>query len=97
MASTRKLSAGRAGGARSIADGFNGPRIRVHAEDFVAFPEQIDQIASVPAARVEDPHPGRDTATKQLIEEIDVDLSELLLKIGHCARIFRCRYQEKIP
>ncbi len=34
-------------------------------------------------ARVEDTHPRRDPSAKQLIEEVNVDLSELLLKVRH--------------
>ena len=35
------------------------------------------------AARIEDPHPRRDSSTQDLIEEVNVDLSELMLKIVH--------------
>jgi hypothetical protein len=37
----------------------------------------------VSTARIEDPHPRRDSSTQNLIEEVDVDLSELVLKIVH--------------
>jgi hypothetical protein len=37
----------------------------------------------MPAASVQNPHTGRDPASQELIEEVDVDLSEILLKAGH--------------
>jgi hypothetical protein len=37
----------------------------------------------VSTARIEDPHPGRDSSAQNLIEEVDIDLSELMLKIVH--------------
>jgi len=62
---------------------FDGGRIFVRSEDFVAFVEEIDEVASGAAAGVEDPHAGCDVAAKELIEEVDVNLAELLLEIGH--------------
>jgi hypothetical protein len=54
--------------------------IGVDGEYFGALAQQVDEIASGAAACVEDAHGGRDVAAKNLIEEIDVDLSELFLK-----------------
>src|ERR1700722_5767744 len=66
-----------------MAHRINGPRISVHAKNLIAFSKQIHQIASLPAARVEDPHPRRDTSPQKLVEEVDIDVSELALKVWH--------------
>ncbi len=99
MCSTRKLSGGRAGASdrANCRDCVNRTRIRVHAKYLVTLPEQIDQITPVPTAGVEDSHPGGDASAQELIEQVDVDLSELSLEIGHWAKIFCCKYQENIP
>jgi hypothetical protein len=55
----------------------------IGAEDLVAFAEEVDEIAPGAAARVEDSHAGHDVVAKDLIEEVDVDLAELLLEGGH--------------
>jgi hypothetical protein len=55
----------------------------IGAEDLVPFAEEIDEIAAGAASGVEDSHAGHDVAAKDLIEEVDVDLAELLLEGGH--------------
>src|SRR5579862_9644723 len=53
-------------------------RIGVHAEDFITFPEQVDEVASRAAARVENSHARRYASPKELVKEVDIDLAELL-------------------
>jgi hypothetical protein len=55
----------------------------IGAEDLVAFAEEVDEIAPRAASGVEDSHAGHDVVAKDLIEEVDVDLAELLLEGGH--------------
>lgn len=68
------------------ADICDGDRVLVCGEDFVAFVEEVDEIAASSAAGVEDPHAGGDVAAEELVEEVDVDLTELLLEGGHGVR-----------
>ena len=58
---------------------FHGLRVRVGAVDFVAFPEEVDEVPSAAAAGVDDTHSGRDAPLEELVEEVDVDLAELFL------------------
>ncbi len=57
--------------------------ILIGGEDLVAFAEQVDEIAAGAASGVEDSHAGHDVAAKDLVEEVDVDLAELLVEGGH--------------
>ena len=77
--STRKFVSGSSGAsclAMARTDG-NRPPDRVDAEDVVAVPEEVDEIAPAAAAGIDDTHAGRDSSTQELIEEVDVDLAEL--------------------
>ena len=65
------------------ADLCDGGRIVVCGKDFVAFIEKVNEIAAPAAAGVEDAHAGGDVAAKELVEEVDVDLAELLLEGWH--------------
>jgi hypothetical protein len=58
----------------------HGAPIRIRPEDFIASSEQVNEITSRTAARVEYPHPGRDAPAQELIEKVDVDRTELLLQ-----------------
>jgi len=63
-----------------------------HRKDFIALLEKVNQVSAAAAACVENPHAGEDAATQELIKEVDVDLAELLVKVGHvylCLR--KCR------
>ena len=51
--------------------------------DLIFFPEQIDEIAAGAAAGVKNPAAGGNTSSKQLIKEVDIDVTELFLQIGH--------------
>jgi len=70
-------------GCGEAARALNRVRVGVHAEYLIPLPEKIDQVAPRSAARIEQPHPRPDTTSEKLIEQVDVDLAELLLKIGH--------------
>jgi hypothetical protein len=65
------------------ADLCDGGRIVVCGKDFVAFIEEVDEIAAPAAASVEYAHAGGDIAAEELVEEVDIDLAELLLESWH--------------
>jgi hypothetical protein len=56
--------------------------IFIDCEDLAAGAEEMNEVAAVAASGVEDGHAGFDVAAQDLIEEVNVDLAELLLK-GH--------------
>jgi hypothetical protein len=49
----------------------------VDAPAFKAAPEQVAQVPSIAATRVEYPRPSVEPAFQELIEQIDVDVAEL--------------------
>jgi hypothetical protein len=61
----------------------DGVGVLVGREDFVAFAEEIDEVASRTAAGVQDTHAGVDVAAEQLVEEIDIDVAKLFLEGEH--------------
>jgi hypothetical protein len=54
----------------------------IGGEDLVTFAEEIDEIATGAAAGVQNSYAWHDVAAKELVEEVDVDLAELLLESG---------------
>jgi hypothetical protein len=72
------------------ARGRNRLRIQIDAETFIPRGEKVVKVSPEPAARIEDFHAGPDTAAKELIEQIDIDLAELFSKGGQCAISGRC-------
>ena len=64
------------------ADALDGNRVFVYAEDFASLAQKIDEVAAEAAARVDDAHARGYVAAQKLIEEVDVDSAELLLKGG---------------
>jgi hypothetical protein len=64
------------------AYGLYGLQVRIDAKNLEAFPEEIDQVPAGATSGIEDAHAGQDTAAEELIEEVDIDLSELLLESG---------------
>ena len=62
-------------------------RIRVQREDLAAFAQQMNQVAPVTAAGVENPHARQDIPTQYLIEDVDIDLPELFLNGKSAAQI----------
>jgi hypothetical protein len=57
----------------------NAGRISVQRENLAPFAQQMHQVSSVPASRVEHAHTRRDVPAQNLVEHIDIDLPELLL------------------
>ena len=64
------------------ADMGDGTRVGIDGEDLTACAEEVDEIAAVPAASVEDAHGRGYVSAEDLIEDIDVDLPELLLQLA---------------
>ena len=73
---------GRERGGES-ACGVDRSGVLVYAEDLVSLAQEVDEVAPEAAARIEDTHSGMDAATEKLIEEVDIDGTELLLKRRH--------------
>jgi len=67
---------------RESADMLNTLRICVYGEDLASFSKEMNKIPSVPAACVEDTHPGRNITPQNLVEDVDINLTKLLLD-GH--------------
>jgi hypothetical protein len=50
-------------------------RVVVHGEYLITIPQEVDQITTNAAASVKNPHIGRDSASEDLVEEIDIDFA----------------------
>jgi hypothetical protein len=66
--------------------GVDGRRVSVATENLVAGAQRVHQIPALAAAGVEQPHAWADAAAQELIEEIDVDLAELVVKVNRHVR-----------
>jgi len=55
--------------------------VQVDSEDRTAFAEQVDQVTPVAASRLENTHACAEIAAQDLVEDVDVDLAELFLKV----------------
>jgi hypothetical protein len=75
-----------------MARGLERARIRIYSEHFEALSEQIDDVSSRAAAGIEDPHSRRDTPAEKLIEQVDIDRSELVAEVDHEESIIQGRY-----
>jgi len=62
----------------------NGFLVGVHAEHFVTTSQKIDQVAAGTAAHIDHPHSRGDSPPQELVEDVDVDLAELLVKWLQC-------------
>jgi hypothetical protein len=62
-----------------LADVVDAVWALVDGEDLGVFAQEIDEVAAVAAAGVEDAHGGGDVAAQDLVEDVDVNLAELLL------------------
>ena len=67
----------------------NGIPVRVQSKYFTALSQKMDQIAPISASGVQHARFLGDVPSKNLIEDIDVDLSKLLLNVQ--------RHTPKIP
>jgi hypothetical protein len=63
-----------------IADVVDGFGVEVGGVDVAAFAEEMDEVAAVAAAGVDDAHAGSEIAAEDLVEDVDVDGAELILK-----------------
>jgi hypothetical protein len=63
--------------------GADGIRVGIDGVDPVGVAKEEDEVASMAAACVQHGHSRADSATEELIEEVDVDLSEERWKVGH--------------
>ncbi len=54
--------------------------IGVEGKNIAALAQQVDQVSTVSAAGIENPHLRRDVAAQDLVEDVDVDLAELVLQ-----------------
>src|SRR5271163_571890 len=59
----------------------DGILVRVQSKYFTALPQKIDQIASISASGIQHAHFVGNVPTEDLIEDIDVNLSKLLLNV----------------
>jgi len=53
--------------------------ILIQCEDLASLAQQVDQVSSVAASGVEHTHTGRNVSAQNLVEDINIDLTELLL------------------
>ncbi len=53
--------------------------ILIQGEYLASLAQQMDQVSSVPASGIEHAHAGCDVSTQNLIEDVNIDLSKLLL------------------
>ncbi len=68
---------------RHLPHMLNREWIRVYPEHLIAGLEEVHQIATSSTPRIDDSHPRRNAAAKQLIEQIDVDLAKAIAQIRH--------------
>ena len=85
MVSMRNIARRQAGrqGCREAASALHRLRIRVYSVDVVPFAEKIHQVAAGPAPGIQNSHPAADPAAQKLVEQVDVDRSEVFLKVVH--------------
>jgi hypothetical protein len=62
--------------------------VRVHGKYFAAFAKQVNQISAISAPGVEHALALRDIPAQDLIEDVNIDLAELVLKSQRCASVF---------
>jgi hypothetical protein len=59
------------------------PWVCVRAKDLISLTEKIEKVAARTTPCIKDPKPSSDSASQDLVEELDVDLTELFLKVSH--------------
>src|SRR5437016_456265 len=62
--------------------------IRVRCKNLIPFPKKIDEVAASSTPGINDPNPGSDSASQELVKEVDINLAELLLDVGHGVTLF---------
>jgi hypothetical protein len=62
-----------------LADVLDGFGILVERKYLAPFAQQVDEVAAVAASSVKHAHSRRNVTAQDLIEDVDIDLSELLL------------------
>ncbi len=55
--------------------------VQVERKDLAAFAQEMDQVAPIPASSIENTHSRFDIPSENLIEDVNVNLSKLLLNI----------------
>jgi len=65
---------------RQAARVFHCLPIHVRPEYFVSVSQQVNQVTARAAPCLEDPPSRRDPAAQKLVEQVNIDLAELLLK-----------------
>jgi hypothetical protein len=80
--SNLKILDGKSGFQRcgEIANMLDSIAVRIQSKDLAALPKQMNQIAAIPASCIHHAHPRGDVPAKDLIENVDVNLSKLFLK-----------------
>jgi hypothetical protein len=76
----RKIGGKPLGEGSHSADGI---RVRIDGIDRVRVAQEEDEVTSMAAACVQHGHSGADSATEQLIEEVDVYLPEERREVDH--------------
>ena len=70
---------------------FNALDVRIERKHLAAFAQQMHQVPSISAARIQNPHSRRNVPPQNLIENVNVDLPELLPQVHsrrHCVFAF---------
>jgi hypothetical protein len=57
----------------------NAIAVEIECKDLATFAQQVYQVAPIPTSRIKNTHPRCDVPSQNLIENIDVNLSKLLL------------------
>jgi hypothetical protein len=66
-------------GGGQLPNMLDGVTILVEGENLATFAQEMDQVTPIPASSVKHTHPRGDVPTKDLIEDVDVNVSKLLL------------------
>jgi hypothetical protein len=59
----------------------NAIAIQIECKDLATFTQEVYQVAPVPTASIKNAHSRRDVPAQNLIENIDVNVSKLLLNV----------------
>jgi hypothetical protein len=58
---------------------FHSVGVCIEGEDLTSCAQQMHKIPPIPAPGIQHPHTGPNIAAQDLIEDVDVDLTKLLL------------------